>query len=98
MQIWNDELSELAQNYADMCIWGHNADRHSQSTTFSFVGENLAITTADPGNYTGLVNAWFNEIQDFDYAANTCRAGAACGHYTQVCIFNLRSYSSSCIV
>ncbi len=82
MQIWNDVLGALAQNYADMCIWGHNADRHTKSTTFTFVGENLAITTADPGNYTGLVNTWFDEIQDFDYAANAC--GAVCGHYTQV--------------
>lgn len=30
------------------------------------------------------VQAWYDEIKDYDYATNTCKKGAVCGHYTQV--------------
>lgn len=80
--MWNNELAQLAQDYSEMCIYGHNADRHTQSVTYTAVGENLAITTADPGNYTYLVELWYNEVRDYNYDTGAC--SAVCGHYTQV--------------
>ena len=89
MQVWNDELAAIGQTYAEMCIFQHNDDRSTQSSTYTYVGENLALTTATPGNYTSLVNNWYDEVQDYDYGANNC--SAVCGHYTQV---NIQVYST----
>ena len=67
-----------------MCIYGHNPDRHDQSTTFEFVGENLALTTAGAVDYVSLVQAWYDEVNDYTYSTMECAPGKACGHYTQV--------------
>jgi hypothetical protein len=37
-----------------------------------------AISIAD------VIKAWVDEVIDYDYASNTCRSGAQCGHYTQM--------------
>ena len=31
-----------------------------------------------------MVAAWASEVQDYDYATNTCASGKQCGHYTQL--------------
>ena len=31
-----------------------------------------------------VVSAWVDEVHDYHYASNTCKAGKQCGHYTQV--------------
>ena len=85
--MWNEELAEIAQSYSEMCIYGHNPDRHGQSTTFEIVGENLALTTASAVDYVSLVQAWYDEVNDYTYSTMECAPGKACGHYTQVCIF-----------
>ena len=72
----------MAQNYADKCIFQHNADRASQQSTFRSVGENLAATSGTV-NYKALVLDWYNENTDYDYSSNSC--SVVCGHYTQVC-------------
>ena len=84
LQEWNEELAEIAQAYSEMCIYGHNPDRHDQSTTFEFVGENLALTTAGAVDYVSLVQAWYDEVNDYTYSTMECAPGKACGHYTQV--------------
>ena len=73
----------VAQNYAEECVFAHNAARVSQQSTFTSVGENLAATTSST-NYTRLVMNWYNEVQDYDFSSNTCAQGRVCGHYTQV--------------
>ncbi|VDI69364.1 Hypothetical predicted protein [Mytilus galloprovincialis] len=42
---WSKQLASVAQAYADKCIWGHNNARSSQANSFSYVGENLYVTT-----------------------------------------------------
>ena len=37
-----------------------------------------AITPAE------VAHDWASERSDYDYASNTCRTGAQCGHYTQM--------------
>ena len=74
----------VAQNYAEQCVFDHNADRVSEQSTFTSVGENLAATTG-LANYTGLVMNWYDENQDYDFSSNTCAQEQVCGHYTQVC-------------
>ena len=89
LQVWSDELAGVAQNYADTCVWAHNAARTSQQTTFNYVGENIAITTQQSPSYSGLVGMWDAEKQDYDYDSNTCAARKSCGHYTQVSLYNI---------
>ncbi len=83
-QVWNTELAQVAQTYAEMCVFDHNSQRNDQVPSYTHVGENLAIITASPGNYTYLVESWYNEVQDYTYNNLTCTEGEACGHYTQV--------------
>lgn len=80
-QVWNDELAQVAQNYAEMCQFEHNTARVANQSTFATVGENLFAGTGST-DYTAAVQSWFDERQHYDYAANTC--SAVCGHYTQV--------------
>ena len=82
-QVWSDELAMVAQNYAEQCVFEHNANRVSQQSTFTSVGENLAATTG-LANYTGLIRNWYDENQYYDYSLNSCAQGQVCGHYTQV--------------
>ena len=86
----------VAQNYAEQCVFEHNADRVSQQSTFTFVGENLAATTG-PTNYTYLVMLWYDEIQDYNFSSNTCAQGGVCGHYTQVATPILHDHTLSMI-
>ncbi len=85
MQVWNDELAQVAQTYAEQCVFDHNPGRVSQQATFSSVGENLFASTG-MADYEGFVQGWYDEVADYDYASNSCGAGAVCGHYTQVSI------------
>ena len=55
--------------------------RSQQSPSFSYVGENIAITGGKT-NYTFLVQLWYDEVQYYIYNSNQC--GGVCGHYTQV--------------
>ncbi len=71
---WDDELALFAQNWTDACVF-----EHSKGET----GENLAIDSRSV-RPTDIVDYWYSEIADYDYADNTCARGAQCGHYTQV--------------
>ena len=84
LQVWSDQLAQIAQSYAEQCKWGHNPDRSSSYP--GYVGENLYVTTASIANYSAAVASWYNEVKDYDYDRNEC--SAVCGHYTQVCESN----------
>ena len=81
LQLWNNDLAQVAQNYADNCVFEHNSNRVSQQSTFTSVGENL-FASSGQANYTSAVLSWYNEVEDYTYSSNTC--SAVCGHYTQV--------------
>jgi pathogenesis-related protein 1 len=87
---WNPRLAEVAQRWADACV-----DRqpprgmidHSTGESPDFpgpLGENLHATTGPVVDPVEAVEGWAAEAKDFDPQRNTCRAGAMCGHYTQV--------------
>ena len=84
LQVWNEELAQVAQTYSEMCIFEHNGDRVSQQSTFQTVGENLAasINTNNAAQYVDFITSWYNEVADYDYEANSCTS--VCGDYTQV--------------
>lgn len=88
-QSWNTELAQIAQNYANKCIFQHNGNRNSQSMTYQYVGENLYITSSSEVSYREHVKAWYDEVQYYDYGSNSC-SNPPCGHYTQVSHWSLR--------
>lgn len=85
--MWNDELAQVAQNYAEQCTLEQNDNRVSQQSSFESVGENFAATSlanVTASEYVAFVTAWYNENADYNYEANTCTA--VCEHYTQVMV------------
>ena len=83
VQVWSEELAQVAQNYATQCRFDHNTERTTSQATFIYVGENLFLTTGS-ANYAGFVQSWYNENQFYNYETNTCQRSKVCGHYTQV--------------
>jgi pathogenesis-related protein 1 len=75
---WSSGAAAVAQAWADGCSYQHNPGRGDR-------GENIAAS-APPGRWgiADVVGAWAGEMQDYDYASNTCPAGKQCGHYTQI--------------
>jgi pathogenesis-related protein 1 len=71
---WDEGLARVALDWSAGCRF-----EHSMGET----GENLAVANFDmpPAD---VVDAWFSEISDYDYASNTCADGKQCGHYTQL--------------
>uniref|UniRef100_A0A3Q3WEB2 SCP domain-containing protein n=1 Tax=Mola mola TaxID=94237 RepID=A0A3Q3WEB2_MOLML len=82
---WDAGLASTAKAWARQCLFEHNPrlQEDSRRNPTSSVGEN--IWTGYPPSYfdvTHAIKKWVNEVQDYDYNSNNCRA--VCGHYTQV--------------
>lgn len=75
---WSATVAATAQAWADRCNFQHNAA--------SGYGENLFASAGGgaPDTPTEVVADWVSEKADYTYSTNTCAAGKACGHYTQV--------------
>eukprot|EP00117_Sycon_ciliatum_P036890 scpid91201/ scgid1571/ Peptidase inhibitor 16; Cysteine-rich protease inhibitor len=83
---WNTVLANVAQAYADRCIYEHNGARTSDTNgAFSYVGENLYISTNTPSDPAVVsVMSWDKEKHYYDYDTLVCAPGKVCGHYTQI--------------
>lgn len=102
---WSTSLASYAQQWAthqastQNCYMQHRP--YQQGAFKQIYGENLfwaspkrwsdgklelqAISIAE------VIKAWADEVVDYDYASNTCRSGAQCGHYTQMIWKNTQS-------
>ncbi|OQW92036.1 MAG: hypothetical protein BWK79_15550 [Beggiatoa sp. IS2] len=79
---WSDEAAKVAQGWADSlkeqgCDMKHNPNRGPY-------GENIYWSSGFTPTSKDVVDAWGNEISDYNYATNSCASGKMCGHYTQV--------------
>ena len=75
---WNISAEAVAQVWANNCQWMHNPNRGA-------LGENIYAAAGNPiRTPADVVGSWAIEKNDFNYASNTCAAGAVCGHYTQI--------------
>lgn len=90
--VWDPALAVVAQNWANRCNWAHNPGANAAYAALSpnagGVGENIFVTTGSrvsalTGANSGVAN-WTAERTSYNYAANTCAPGQACGHYTQL--------------
>jgi uncharacterized protein YkwD len=89
---WSDSLARDAAKWADHLAKDLGCQMHH--TTAGGEGENLywasARTWSDGRRDSQAVTpeqvviGWASEEADYDYKNNSCRAGKACGHYTQI--------------
>ncbi|MGC4055898.1 MAG: CAP domain-containing protein [Paludibaculum sp.] len=77
---WSVELEAVAREWA-RSLSANGQFRHRPSNRF---GENLFVIQGDQATPQFVVNSWASEAKDYNLARNTCRAGAQCGHYTQI--------------
>ena len=79
---WFSDAAAVAQAWADDlknrgCAIEHNPNRGNY-------GENVYWAFGTEPTPKDVVDAWGNEINDYDYATNSCNSGKICGHYTQI--------------
>jgi len=81
-------LAAFAQEHAEGCTFAFSdaAGRANLITGISWIGEGLYITSASQYEVVveDAIQAWYNELSDYDYENNNCTPGKACGQYTQV--------------
>lgn len=72
MQMWSDELANIALSYSEKCVFQPNKDTSKQSPSFIMVGENQA-----PQKVTNPVTFWgekdLENIMSDWYAEGACR-------------------------
>jgi uncharacterized protein YkwD len=80
---WSAALASHAQEWTDRLSTSGCTLNHRTGPDRQGYGENLFATSgrASPAE---VVGSWESEKPDYDYATNTCAAGKACGHYTQI--------------
>ncbi|MCB1190121.1 MAG: hypothetical protein H7A23_11055 [Leptospiraceae bacterium] len=76
---WDNDLASFAQEWADTLA---NRGCDMQHRSNNKYGENLAWASGQHLSPQDVVDDWYNEIKDYDYASNSC--SGVCGHYTQV--------------
>jgi pathogenesis-related protein 1 len=77
---WSPQLANYAQEWANKLV-RENRFQHRPNPRY---GENLAWASGQRLRPSQVVNMWGNEVKDYNYASNTCKPGAMCGHYTQI--------------
>jgi len=82
--VWSDEMSRVAQAYANQCIWAHGMLYDCENNR---LGQNLFVTANAAGypalNMTSVVTQWNNERNYWTFSTATCAAGQECGHWTE---------------
>lgn len=90
---WSPELAQFAGQWAQQMAasgdFNHRSgtdlnDNNPLAPGQDQLGENLSAGTTGIMSVAQHVQGWIDEKADYDYASNTCAAGKACGHYTQV--------------
>lgn len=78
--VWDTSVAAYAQNYANQrigdCNLVHSGGPYGENIFWGSSGKEWTAGDA--------VASWVSEKQWYNYPANTCSTGKACGHYTQV--------------
>ena len=77
---WSPQLAVYAQEWANTLV-RENRFEHRKNSRY---GENLAWASGQQLSPERVVTMWGEEVKDYNYAANSCKPGKMCGHYTQV--------------
>jgi pathogenesis-related protein 1 len=85
---WSNELAGSSQKWADQlaqngCKMKHSTGKYGENIYWAGAAQRSDGTSSvQKKTDQDAVDAWGNEVQDYDYASNTCHG--VCGHYTQV--------------
>jgi hypothetical protein len=85
--VWDPLLAQVAQTYANGCVFAHNADRTTQYAALGgagYVGENIAMGTTSFYTLVDLAQLWADEKASWTYGPVTNANVSAVGHYTQM--------------
>jgi pathogenesis-related protein 1 len=77
---WSPQLATYAQAWANTLI-KENRFAHRSNNVY---GENIYFARGQQRGSTAIVQLWDDEVKNYTYATNTCRAGTVCGHYKQL--------------
>ena len=72
---WSEQLAQIAQNWADRCVFEHSSGN---------LGENLAMGTSGAYPPVEHVQSWYDEVASYDFARAESRDGKPVGHFTQI--------------
>jgi hypothetical protein len=99
--VWDEQVAERAQSWADQCLFQHDGDANRQPTKFKYVGQNLIYTASSSSkkaaNLTQLIEKFYNEVQLYGGASapvSSYKYDAKVGHYTQ--LVWAKSYALGC--
>ena len=85
---WSEELAQIAQRWADQCIFDHDEMSARATEKFAHVGQNVylqKISKKVPGIPFKGVKKWFDEIKKFDAQQISPFAFTyKTGHFTQI--------------
>lgn len=95
LQIWNEDLAQLATNWAKRCDFNHRPyEQRLNIGEFWLAGENIYVYTdkgKDPISPSDWIEYWGNEKYCYSYGKEGSTKCAVvptkcsiCGHYTQV--------------
>ncbi|NXK09531.1 CRVP protein, partial [Herpetotheres cachinnans] len=90
---WCPPAAKNAQKWANQCTLSHSPA--SMRKTTIQCGENLFMSSA-PFSWSDVIQAWYNEEEDFKYGTGAKTPGAVIGHYTQLIWYS--SYQVGCAV
>ncbi|CAL4085498.1 unnamed protein product, partial [Meganyctiphanes norvegica] len=89
--VWNDQLAEVAQAWAEQCAKGHDLmnNRRICDSTYRTVGQNVFnnLGHADVHLWENAVKAWYGEVEHMpntDVSSYQDPPTGIIGHYTQV--------------
>jgi hypothetical protein len=77
---WDDTAAAVAQDWANQVAASGNF-AHRPNNPY---GENMWGGTTGFFVATDAVNSWGSEVDDYDFATNSCAVGKECGHFTQL--------------
>uniref|UniRef100_F6U003 Cysteine rich secretory protein 2 n=2 Tax=Monodelphis domestica TaxID=13616 RepID=F6U003_MONDO len=78
---WSPEAQESAQSWANKCTLEHSLVKNR--TIGSPCGENLFMSTV-PMHWSKAIQAWHDEVSNFEYGKGPIDPNQPVGHYTQV--------------
>ncbi|XP_067414455.1 cysteine-rich secretory protein 3-like [Emydura macquarii macquarii] len=82
---WSPAAAGNAKSWANECILSHSPPDRRKTTVNC--GENIFMSTA-PYSWSNVIQAWYNEVENFEYGIGPTTPEAVIGHYTQVVWYN----------
>ena len=80
---WNKEIQVIAQAYSEKIAPGHSLVHSSNTYKGDPLGENLYMSYGSM-NGEAASNAWYNEVDNYDFSSHTSKDGKVTGHFTQL--------------